>query len=203
MGDFVHDMCEPILRINYLSDTSISAFAGSVGLAGMISEFKQFEHGAVQMPENLIKASNAQLNLNTKVISIAQNPTGYTVEVESDGKRRTENFDIVVLAAPIEFANLKFKNIEIPNLKPRKYRECHVTLVQGELSKQYFGFDETKEIPKWVCSKESPLATFSMIFYHGKNANGDNVYKMYSRNELTDELLDVSRSIHLTTLNVF
>jgi hypothetical protein len=142
-------MCEPVLRINYLSDTTISAFAGSVGLAGMTSEFKSFVHGAVQMPENLIKASNAELNLKTKVLSIAQNPSGYTVEVENDGKRRSEKFDIVVLASPIEFANLNFKNFEIPNLKPRKYRECHVTLIEGEVNKKYFGLDESKNVPSW------------------------------------------------------
>ncbi len=53
---------------------------------------------------------------------MARDPKGQFSIVASYNATRTEqNFDYVVIAAPLEFTALKFENISIPSIKARYY----------------------------------------------------------------------------------
>lgn len=56
---------------------------------------------------------SAKVNLNTQVNSITGNPDGsFTVQTQSNGVKQSAEFDYVVIAAPIEFANITFENLK-------------------------------------------------------------------------------------------
>ena len=48
----------------------------------------------------------------------------------SVGASSPEEFDIVVIAAPLEFANITFEGIDVPQ-QNRAFQVTHVTLVTG------------------------------------------------------------------------
>ena len=47
-------------------------------------------------------------------------------------------YDAVVVAAPLEQANITFKGIQLPHMPPRKYQSTISTFIRGKLDPKYF-----------------------------------------------------------------
>jgi len=118
------------------------------------------------------------------VISLSSS-TVYSVTWLENGEEFTEEFDAVILAAPLEFAQINIPGI--PLLKPREYRLVHVTLCHGHLNDTYFGTNishiktilTTKEVKPWIAF--SVLHSFD---------DGSVVVKFFSVAEIEEQELN-------------
>jgi len=142
----------------------------------------------------VISKSNAILSLNSTVLEISAKTVDglstYNVKYSKDGKFQDEEFDVVVVATPLEFANINFVNINLPTKGfSRPFQVTHVTLITGELNKSYFNALETDELPNTIGTIENPDIPFSSISVKGKGKD-QFIYKIFSRQELSEETLN-------------
>ncbi|MDR1266700.1 MAG: NAD(P)-binding protein [Propionibacteriaceae bacterium] len=76
-----------------------------------------------------------------------------------DSQKR--QFDAVIVAAPLELADLKVSAARrLVRTPPRQFQEVHVTLVAGTPSKAYFGLGEDEPMPGTVFAASSPKTPF-------------------------------------------
>ncbi|KAK8069209.1 prenylcysteine oxidase [Apiospora phragmitis] len=116
----------------------------------------------------MVESSKAYLNLNTTVISIAQEETKDDGEVISKYIIKTANaswaeaakvvrqpvaFDDVVIATPWQFSDIKEEGDVIQHpIEPVPYAKLHVTLFSSpfRFSPQYFNLDPAAPVPNSV-----------------------------------------------------
>jgi len=137
----------------------------------------------------VIAATEALLHLGKTVTKIAvQGNSKYTLSVKDpeDNSISEESFDIVVIATPLEIANIELEGIDIPQLTKRPFQTTHVTVVEGHLSKKYFNMAESDDLPDMIGTTEG--VSFSSIAVKGK-AKEHPVYKIFSRTQLSEEYL--------------
>ena len=94
--------------------------------------------------------------------------------------------DAVVLATPLEFTN-----ISLPadvKTSPRPYQPTYVALASGHLSREVFG--ARADDLDTVLTVETDNVSFSCIGIHGESTGGDPIYKVMSRQRLSDDELD-------------
>ncbi len=136
---------------------------------------------------------------------ISKRGEGYEVTYISDaGDMERESFDAVVIAAPLEFADIQFNDIELEEIAKTKrpYQEQYVTstldieslileVVTGTLNPHYFGITED-EVPDAVLTIENSSLPFTSIGCKGvaKSNPKLKVYKVFSRKDVSEELLD-------------
>lgn len=95
----------------------------------------QIEGGNWQIFDSMVKASNATVNLDTKVTGITKEKGRYTLttaikdETSAQEHAKQETFDTVVLAAPLQYAGIKVGQSVITHLPDEiPYVSLHVTL---------------------------------------------------------------------------
>jgi prenylcysteine oxidase / farnesylcysteine lyase len=166
--------------------------------------------------DNMVKAANAKVLLNTTVTNIKKEKGNYVVQSGPSKQDRTDRpivtdmtFDTVVLAAPLQFSGLtlakdSFKLIpdEIP------YVKLHVTLLTTplKLSRAHFKLKDGAELPTTVLTTLSPKEDLSsrgnMVGKSGffsistlksvtnpKTSRKEYVYKIFSPKKVTEEFL--------------
>ncbi|XP_073060637.1 farnesylcysteine lyase-like isoform X2 [Primulina eburnea] len=187
---------EVITRINYGQSVNISGLAGAVSLAGSGGGLWSVKGGNWQMAAGLIDRSDVQLLLNEEIESISK--LGDFYELNSTlGK--SYSCQVTVVATPLDELNIRFSpGISIP---PRKLQHTHATFVRGVLNPVYFGLKEVKDIPELVGTIESADVPFSSISILKQHDN-DMTYKVFSRHELADDLLDKIFSVREETIKI-
>src|SRR5690606_24605931 len=80
--DLLYSFLEPILRVNYLQNSNVQAFAGSVGTAGMVYSFGGVEEGCEKIVSKAIASSGANLHLESRVLRIIKEKQHMTLIVE-------------------------------------------------------------------------------------------------------------------------
>jgi len=198
LGELVIDeLIQAITLVNYGQDLSIHSFVGGVSAAGADSSLWSVNKGNKQLPENLLKNSNAKLHLNTEVREITKNdgengsPT-YTLKGSSSQSLGT--FDHVVLALPLDAmsasSRIKFNNFgTIPpfDFSPsRKYHRTVATIVAGHVHSKYkFRTQILSCTPdNWYKSISLLHPTILVV------AEKYPVYKIFSSEPLTESQLD-------------
>lgn len=136
--DLLRSILEPQIRVNYLQDAKMSAFAGSIGTAGFVHPFGSIAEGALEMVRKSIKASRARVYLKSAVKEIEKCGKKLYLRAKhcNCGRRciiRRHCVDVIVVAAPLEFADIKFKKINLPPAAKykRPYRKTYVTVLTG------------------------------------------------------------------------
>ena len=94
--------------------------------------------------------------------------------------------DAVVVATPLEFTNLSLP-LDV-GYHRRPYQSTYVALAAGILSREAFG-DRADELDT-VLTVETTNVSFSCIGAHGASTGGDPIYKVMSRQRLSDDELD-------------
>jgi len=183
---FQREMLGAMTRVNYNTDAEImNAFAVAVSAIGSGDDLFTVTEGNRVVSEKLVEASKADVKLNARVSSISAGENGkYLV----DGVE----YDAVVISAPIEHAEFEFPGLEIDPyvFNARTYQVVHVTFVSGTPNPEYFKI--TGKVPDLVLTVEEPSLPFSSI---GRQAginddDGKPVYKIFSKQELDDALLN-------------
>ena len=103
-----------------------------------------------------------------------------------------EHFDIVIIAMPLEVAEVAFQNIALPETAQimRAYQVTHVTLVLGHLNPTYFGAKTLEDVPSLILTREDPAIPFSSINVVGQEEHqGRKIYKLFSREQTSEDLL--------------
>lgn len=193
----IEELITVITRINYGQSVSISGLAGAVSLAGSGGGLWSVEGGNWQMAAGLINNSNVSLHLNEEIEFISY--LGEHYELNST-KGNSYSCEITVVATPLDEVNIHFTpSISIPE---RKLQHTHATFVRGLLNPAYFGLGVVSEIPELVGTLEDPDLPFSSISVLERHNEKDVTYKVFSREPMTDALLDSIFSPRLQTVRI-
>ncbi|MBE3589285.1 MAG: FAD-dependent oxidoreductase [Firmicutes bacterium] len=194
---FVREFSDGVARANYNQATGMNAFVTLVSLAGGGlggGRLVSVAEGNVRVVEGLLSASRARVRTGVEVRRVAAeraSGTGYRV-VTADGGE--DVFDVVIVAAPLEFAALEVSGVDLPAAAHvrRTYCVTHTTIVAGRLRPAFFGIPERDDpSPYLVLTRNHPAIPFSALGWIGRAADGrQDVYKLFSRDTLDDELLD-------------
>jgi prenylcysteine oxidase/farnesylcysteine lyase len=145
--------------------------------------------------QTLLEAAGAEIRLETAVERIArQSADDGTADryklTTSTGD--SEIFDAIIIATPLESAELHFEQTELPAAATikRPYQTIYATFVAGTLRSAYFGVAK-KDLPNFIMTKENDDIPFLSISDVGQAKEPANkIYKIFSRSKPTDSLLD-------------
>jgi prenylcysteine oxidase/farnesylcysteine lyase len=149
----------------------IHALAGLVSLAPVVSDTLAIDGGNQQLVREMCLRSAARMRYGKRVVALKQtievsgeHCEGFILQRDGDtGKDQqvmhtqhgsgcrsqwqviTEDgqydvYDAVIMAAPLDLAKLNEDGYQF-DVAPVKYKELHVTIVQGHLHPEYFGKD--------------------------------------------------------------
>lgn len=181
---FIDEMAGAISRCNYNQDPyGMNALAGAVSLAGSGGNLWRVHGGNVRVVEGLIARSGAKVELKATIsrISRAKNG-GYVVS----GAKQDWNCNAVVIAAPLELASMSLPDdITALTKVGRTFRRTVATFVTGMLNNGTFGEDT----PNAVLTTVGTERMFSSVSRVYKFANGSEIYKVFSSEELGEKEL--------------
>ncbi|CAI2183377.1 9495_t:CDS:2 [Funneliformis geosporum] len=190
---YLQHFVEPLTRVNYGQNLAeMHALGAFISLAPQGA--KSIKGGNFQLFEKFIEHSGANLKLNTRITKVTRLPTPkgikndvkYAVKA-SDGT--SEIFDAIILASPIQFTGIEFKNMDF-KIKEIPYVTLHVTLVVGLINPAYFGRTKIEEVPNQIVTTNSGKCEFLSLGGKFQLPNGETVNKFFSHQELSDEMLD-------------
>lgn len=176
-GAFAQELIQASTRVNY--GQNLGLIHGLETMVCMAAEgAMSIEGGNWRIFQGMVKKSKADLRLQTSVSSISRDDEGeWTVTSQSDGgKPVSEVYDEVILAGPLQFANLAItpKLEKTPDVVP--YVSQYVTLFTSPLRLDpiFFGLKEGQLVPTAVLTtlNESERADPSVTQGRGKQAVG-------------------------------
>ncbi|KAI3683231.1 hypothetical protein L1987_83731 [Smallanthus sonchifolius] len=193
----IQELITVITRINYGQSVRISGLAGAVSLAGSGGDLWSVEGGNWQMAAGLINQSDVTLHLQEEISSIT-NVGGFYELKSTNGNSYT--CQITVVATPLDELTTQFTpEISIPE---RKLQHTYATFVRGLLNPAYFGLNSVSDLPELVGTIESSELPFTCISVLKEHNADDFTYKLFSRQSLTDALLDQIFSIRNETIRI-
>ncbi|KAL3528186.1 hypothetical protein ACH5RR_012842 [Cinchona calisaya] len=193
----IEELVTVITRINYGQSVSISGLAGAVSLAGAGGSLWSIEGGNWQMAAGLINESNVVLHLHQEIESLSYVAGLYEL---NSSKGESYRCEVAVIATPLDELNIHFTpSISIPE---RKLQHTFTTFVRGCLNPKYFGFNMVSVIPELVGTTESSDVPFSSISVLRRHNEKDMTYKIFSRQLMSEELLDQMFSVRNETIKI-
>ncbi|KAF9599874.1 hypothetical protein IFM89_001820 [Coptis chinensis] len=193
----ISELVTVITRVNYGQSVSMSGLAGAVSLAGSGGGLWAVEGGNWQVDAGLIKHSDVKLHLGEHIESVSY--LGGRYELNST-KGNSYICDVTVVATPLDEVNIRFSPpISIPD---RNLQHTYTTFVRGLLNPAYFSLNSLSEIPELVGTVEDPDIPFSCISVLKKYSEEDMTYKMFSRAQMEDSLLDQIFSARKETIRI-
>ncbi len=160
--DFIDEIITPITRIIYSQNADIGGFAGISTLIGVYSGTTySLDEGNNSLPVHLVKVSNAQVRLNQKVDKIEKTSDGaYKV---CTGKDSTV-FDKVIIATPLELADIEFEGVSVPRIEPQAYQTVYKKIMKGIFNPDYFSLKNSAEFPAMVLTTKdaNPIIHYSI-----------------------------------------
>lgn len=193
----IQELVTVITRINYGQSASMSGLAGAVSLAGSGGGLWSVKGGNWQIVAGLIQNSNVMTHLKEEITSISQRGDYYEL---NSTKGNSYACRVTVIATPLDELNIHFSPpISIPK---RKMQHTHATFIRGFLNPAYFGLNADSAIPELVGTLESPNIPFSSISVLKKHGGKDMTYKVFSREPMTDALLDQIFSVRNETIRI-
>ncbi|GES94549.1 prenylcysteine lyase [Rhizophagus clarus] len=197
---YLQHFVEPLTRVNYAQNLGeLHALGTFISLVPQGSKSSSIKGGNFQLFEKFVESSGANLKLDTRVTNVTKLPSSNGTNVKYVVKTKdgsSEEYDAVVLAAPIQFTGIEFENM---NLKIKKipYVTLHVTLVTGHVNPAYFGRSKIEDVPEQIVTTNSGKCEFLSFASKLRLPNGETINKLFSHHELSDEMLDrlyISRS---------
>ncbi len=186
--DLVYEFVDCISRVNYHQDGNINAFTDLVSLAGAGldgGELYSVKGGNDQMIEAVLSnKSNVNLRLNQTVTTLNNLSIDGQAKYEvltANGQRDT--FDIVVVACPLDLANISLPNYELK--MDREYQTVHANFIAGAIDYSYF--NKVDNNPQTIFTVENEAIPFVSIAKTAYATEWDlPIYKVFSRQPLDD-----------------
>eukprot|EP01025_Chloroclados_australasicus_P018855 TRINITY_DN20046_c0_g1_i1.p1 TRINITY_DN20046_c0_g1~~TRINITY_DN20046_c0_g1_i1.p1 ORF type:complete len:510 (+),score=55.11 TRINITY_DN20046_c0_g1_i1:52-1530(+) len=185
---FLEEILGAVNRINYNQNNTLNALAGLISnLASSASELVYIKGGNQQLPEKLLESS--KLKLNSQVNKIAQKEDG-KFEIQIAGQEEVEGpFDVVVIAVPLELANIQISLQEgkkLPTIPFSDFRSCISTYVKGNLKASAFGLEGDVHYGD-IFATEKADTFYQSISFKTKTTDNSSLYKIFSTEPLTKE----------------
>eukprot|EP01094_Clydonella_sp_ATCC50884_P023326 TRINITY_DN5559_c0_g1_i1.p1 TRINITY_DN5559_c0_g1~~TRINITY_DN5559_c0_g1_i1.p1 ORF type:complete len:504 (+),score=151.61 TRINITY_DN5559_c0_g1_i1:38-1513(+) len=186
---------EPYYRLHYGGQMSdIHEFASEMAMARRATDSTRAEGGNDRYVDNLLarlrsSPASARLFVASAVQEVQEVEAGsdlahrrfHVHTANPDTRQATEGveYDAVVLAAPIEAANVRL-SVEVAEVPPRHFLALHCTLVAaGRLSPLFFGLPLQHVMPPTVVST-SNVTDFYAIEQLGETASGATMFRILS-----------------------
>ncbi|RIB08319.1 Prenylcysteine lyase-domain-containing protein [Gigaspora rosea] len=170
---YLQHLVEPMSRVNYGQNLGeIHALGAFISLAP--TGAKSIKGGNYRLFEKFIEHSGATLKLDTKVIKVTKLQTINGVEESVKYKK----------FSGIEFENIYLEMKEIP------YVTLHVTFVTGRLNPSYFNRTKVEDFPNQILTTNSGKTEFLSLAAKIILENGETLNKIFSHDEMSDEVLD-------------
>ena len=184
--EFVDEIVTPITRIIYSQNANLGGFAGISSLIGIYSgAIYSLEEGNSILPVHLAEASHATINLGRKVEAIEKTHEGaYKIHAGED----VAIFDNVIVATPLDFADIIFEGISVNDWEPQTYQPVYRLVMRGVFDPKYFGLRDSEEPPAIVLTTESsgPITQFSIQ----KTSNGESLVTVSSPEPLSHNVFN-------------
>ena len=125
----IDEVVTPLTRVIYSQNADLGCFAGLSALIGVYSgPTYSLAEGNSSLPASLATASKAEVKLGQKVDKIEKTSKGtyllYT-------KAEREVFDNVIIATPLELANIEFDGLSIHGWEPQPYQAVYRRVMRG------------------------------------------------------------------------
>mmetsp|Transcript_30942 Transcript_30942/g.34511 ORF Transcript_30942/g.34511 Transcript_30942/m.34511 type:complete len:443 (+) Transcript_30942:44-1372(+) len=183
---FIAETVEPIIRTIYDQEDTVQAFAGLVSVLPTFSDAYTAYGGNDAFVNEILEFSKVKPTLNATVEAISRVGNLYDIELASGDYQK--DFDAVILAVPIEFANLTFEGFKVPKITPRSYKHWYVTVIGASgLNPKYFG---VQEVPDDILTLRNSKAPFHVLTGLATTKSGLNIYKTFSNEPISDDVLD-------------
>lgn len=127
------------------------------------------------MPAYLANASNAAVKLGRKVDRIEKTSKGTYWVYTKDEKAV---FDGVIIATPLELADIEFDGLSVYNWAPQPYQAVYRRVMRGIFDPNYFGLKKSADPPAIVLTTKDadPITHFSIQ----KASNGESLVTISS-----------------------
>ena len=155
---FIDEIATPITRIIYSQNEDLAAFAGISSLIGIYSgETYSLAEGNSILPIHLVRASSATIKMGKKVDAIEKTSKGdYRVHADNN----TMVFDSVIIATPLELADIKFDGLSLERCRAQTYQSVYQSAMQGVFNPEYFNLNNSIKLPNTILTtKETGLIT--------------------------------------------
>jgi prenylcysteine oxidase/farnesylcysteine lyase len=197
-AEFINELVVGHTRLYFGQNTTVSAFAGMISLAENSGTWHVIG-GNNQVCEQLLSRSGVHVSYNTTVIHIGKGKspsfgdTVYTLSYSVGGSSEviTKQYDIVVVAAPLEKADMKFSGFPVTPKSPGTFQRTVATFVAGCINNSYFQYTGSpKDFPSLVLTMEVPSISFNSIGQEStvyQKLPSETVYKVFSRQVLSEQ----------------
>jgi len=159
---FIDEIVTPITRIIYSQNADLGGFAGISSMIGVYSGATyNLADGNSTLPVHLAEASSATTKLGQKVDMIEKTPQGsYRVTT----RKEMAVFDSVIIATPLELADIKFEGLSINGWELQPYQAVYRKVMRGVFDPDYFGLKNSADPPAIVLTTkdEDPITEYSI-----------------------------------------
>ena len=184
--NFIDELITPITRIIYSQNATLGGFAGLSSLLGIYGEsVYRLKDGNDALPKKLLEASDSNIKLDTKVDRVKKTSEGSFL-VTCGGYDSV--FDAVIVAAPLEVADIAFEGVETKALEAREYQKIHIKLMKGKINSKFFNLNSSDKLPSVILTSRAadPITRFSI----NPSKSDETFVTVTSTKPLDDNLLD-------------
>ena len=193
---FTTDLIQASTRVNYAQN--LDQIHGLESMVCMSTDgAMSVQGGNWQIFDNMLRASHANLLLNTSVTNIYRQPNGTygldAVSASTDLSASTSiqptSYDTIILAAPLQFANLKLTPAPLSPPPKIPYVRLHVTLFTSPHTLDPKHFHTVYPVPTTILTTLSANPNISLQFYsfstlrtliNPKTKQKEYLYKIFS-----------------------
>ena len=199
---FSTDIIQASTRVNYAQN--LDKIHGLETMVCMATDgAMQVRGGNWQIFAGMLKASGAEVLLNTSVTSVRRQPNGtYTIDARSGSSAAQPNiYDTIVVAAPLQYADLNLEPAPLNTPPEIPYVSLHVTLFTSPLSlnPEAFHLGPTDPVPSTILTTTSDSHKLSVPFFsistlrtvtNPKTGQKEYLYKIFSPDRVDDWFLE-------------
>mmetsp|Transcript_35058 Transcript_35058/g.88210 ORF Transcript_35058/g.88210 Transcript_35058/m.88210 type:complete len:455 (+) Transcript_35058:117-1481(+) len=185
---------EPVIRVIYDQDLSVSAFAGFVSLLPAATAAFTVKQGNSHFVHVMLNATVSSLTLNTAVSRVSYNSSDRTYTFFDKSGATLWTGDVVVIAAPLEHTDIQWEGVQ-PQVSPRPYKHWFVTHVEAHgLSARYF--NTTGDAPDDIfTTQDNADVPFNVISFRDMSSSGNKIYKIFSNGDVSTVLADIFEGV--------
>lgn len=182
---FIDEIITPITRIIYSQNATLGGFAGVSALLGVYEKAVfSLKDGNDILPKKLLELSNARFESDNKVKIVEKTSKG---SFRVFAGKKTKMFDSVIIAAPLEVANITFEGIEEQKLQPRDYQKIYIRIMKGQANLKYFNLNSKLPSVILTTKQADPIIRFSI---NKSTINDEQWVTITSTEQLNDDLLN-------------
>jgi predicted NAD/FAD-dependent oxidoreductase len=183
---FIDEVVNPITRDIYSQNADLGGFAGLSALIGVYSgPTYSLAEGNSSLPAYLANVSKAAVKLGQKVDRIEKTSKGTYRLYTMDGEAV---FDSVIVATPLELANIEFDGLSMHGWTPQPYQAVYKQVIRGIFDPNYFGLKKSADPPAIVLTTKDadPITNFSIQ----KASNGESLVTISSPKPLNSNVFN-------------